>query len=251
MKEYGELIARYAADVVGHNQHALCSTQLRNIRGAVDEMRGVVAMLPEPRHLPGQPRAVRELRRRFSDSARRKRATVAASRTRTRCSRWRSPSWGRASCAQAGETYQKLGTMGALGASLAASGLGDIAAVEGRFADAVRILEQGAAADLAAQERRRGGGEVRGAGVRARLARAEGGRRLRRPDSALANSKGGNDPVPGGARLRRGGRAATRRRRRRRASRPSSSPSCRPTPRSSTANIALKKRPAARGDQDC
>src|ERR1700742_4709323 len=34
---YGELIARYPADVVGRNQHALCSTQLRNLQAAVEE----------------------------------------------------------------------------------------------------------------------------------------------------------------------------------------------------------------------
>jgi hypothetical protein len=46
VKEYGELIVRYAADVVGHNQLALCSSKLRNMRTAVDEMRRVVELLP-------------------------------------------------------------------------------------------------------------------------------------------------------------------------------------------------------------
>ena len=36
VKEYGELISRYKADVVGHNQRALCLTQLRDMRGAVE-----------------------------------------------------------------------------------------------------------------------------------------------------------------------------------------------------------------------
>ena len=51
---------------------------------------------------------------------------------------------------QATETYQKLGTMGAAGASSEAQGLGDLALYEGRFSDAVRILEAGAAADVTA-----------------------------------------------------------------------------------------------------
>src|SRR5688500_14753007 len=46
VKEYGELITRYEADVVGHNQRALCLTQLRDMRGAVDEMQQVVDLLP-------------------------------------------------------------------------------------------------------------------------------------------------------------------------------------------------------------
>jgi tetratricopeptide (TPR) repeat protein len=52
---------------------------------------------------------------------------------------------------EASGTYTKLASMGALGASYSASGLGDIAVYEGRFAEAVRIFEQGAAADLAAK----------------------------------------------------------------------------------------------------
>jgi tetratricopeptide (TPR) repeat protein len=41
--------------------------------------------------------------------------------------------------------------MGAVGASFSAAGLGDLAVYEGRYAEAVRILEQGAAADLMAK----------------------------------------------------------------------------------------------------
>jgi tetratricopeptide (TPR) repeat protein len=52
---------------------------------------------------------------------------------------------------QATETYHKLEKINALGASLAASGLADVASFEGRYADAVRILEHSAAADLAAK----------------------------------------------------------------------------------------------------
>ena len=49
------------------------------------------------------------------------------------------------------DTYQRLGALDAQGASYAATGLGDLAVYEGRFSDAVRILEQGAAADVAAK----------------------------------------------------------------------------------------------------
>ena len=55
---------------------------------------------------------------------------------------------GQGQLAQAMETYQTVGTISDYGASLAASGLGDLANIEGRFSDAARILEQGAAQDL-------------------------------------------------------------------------------------------------------
>ena len=52
---------------------------------------------------------------------------------------------------QATETYSKLEKLNAHGASMASWGLADLAVYQGRFADAVRILEQGAASDLIAK----------------------------------------------------------------------------------------------------
>ena len=46
VKEYGELTARYPADAVAHNQRAVCLARLRDMRGAVEEMRQVVKVLP-------------------------------------------------------------------------------------------------------------------------------------------------------------------------------------------------------------
>jgi tetratricopeptide (TPR) repeat protein len=53
--------------------------------------------------------------------------------------------------ADAAETYHKMEKMDALGASLAVSGLADIASYQGRYADAVQILGQGVATDMAAK----------------------------------------------------------------------------------------------------
>jgi eukaryotic-like serine/threonine-protein kinase len=53
---------------------------------------------------------------------------------------------------QATETFQKLEKVSDWGASLAASGLGDLALYQGRFREAVQILEKDAAADLAAKK---------------------------------------------------------------------------------------------------
>ena len=43
---YGDLTAQFAADVTAHNQVALCSTFLRNMPKAVDEMREIVKIMP-------------------------------------------------------------------------------------------------------------------------------------------------------------------------------------------------------------
>jgi tetratricopeptide (TPR) repeat protein len=52
---------------------------------------------------------------------------------------------------QAAETYHRLEKVNALAASLAVTGLADIDLYEGRFTEAIRELEQGADADLAAK----------------------------------------------------------------------------------------------------
>jgi tetratricopeptide (TPR) repeat protein len=53
--------------------------------------------------------------------------------------------------AQAGESYKSLEKFGKAGASDAVSGLADLAVYEGRFKDAVQILEKGAADELASK----------------------------------------------------------------------------------------------------
>ena len=52
---------------------------------------------------------------------------------------------------KAAESYRKLGTVSELGSSMAASGLADLALYQGHFSEAGRILDQGAAADVAAK----------------------------------------------------------------------------------------------------
>ncbi|HEV3481298.1 MAG TPA: serine/threonine-protein kinase [Candidatus Acidoferrales bacterium] len=53
---------------------------------------------------------------------------------------------------EAAETYQQLQKLGARGASLAASGLANLDLYQGRYQQAIQILEKGVAADLAAKE---------------------------------------------------------------------------------------------------
>src|SRR5262249_1062856 len=58
---------------------------------------------------------------------------------------------GQGQAPQAAETYQKLEKLGRLAASDMQSGLADVALSEGRFMDAIGILQRGAAADTAAK----------------------------------------------------------------------------------------------------
>ena len=196
VKEYGELIARYAADVVGHNQLALCSTQLRDMRRAVEEMRQVVDILPNRAIFRDNLALYRELRGRFPD-----RGTRGAN----------DPRAGRL-CA-AGPGVRPAGT------GSVASGDGDLsessATVEcaGRVLRGVRSRRPGGArgpflggrANSRAgcgpgsdgQEPRSRRREVRGARARGALARTEARRDRGRRESA-GEQQGREDPLPGG-----------------------------------------------------
>jgi eukaryotic-like serine/threonine-protein kinase len=149
VKEYSALIERYSADVVARNQLALCASKLRDLQTAVKEMRQVVEMLPSrvlfrdnlalyANYAADFQTAEQEVQAIKQPDAY---AVLAAAFAQL----------GQRQFDAAANTYAKLAAMGPLGASMAASGLGDLAMVEGRYSDAARILERGVAADLAAK----------------------------------------------------------------------------------------------------
>jgi hypothetical protein len=85
------------------------------------------------------------------------------------------------------ETYQRLAAIDALGASLAASGLGDLAWDEGRFGRRANLrARRSSGFDL--QEPRPSGSEVRVAGLRTRIA-GQKGPAVIAATNALENSK--------------------------------------------------------------
>ena len=149
VKEYGELVTRYAADVVGRNQRALCMSMLRDLRGAVEEMRFVVNMLPN--------RAVfRDNLALYSNYAGdfetgRKEAETVGESDGFALIALALSQIGQNQFVPAVQTYQKLQGVSPAFASMAASGLADLAAVEGRYADAIGILNDAVAVDLAAK----------------------------------------------------------------------------------------------------
>jgi tetratricopeptide (TPR) repeat protein len=89
---------------------------------------------------------------------------------------------------QASESYRKLSMMGALGSSLAASGLADLAALQGRFREAARILEEGAKADIAANSVDRAAAKF-GALANVHLAHGQPRAAIDAADKALQNSQ--------------------------------------------------------------
>jgi tetratricopeptide (TPR) repeat protein len=148
-KEYGDALARYPADSIAHNQRAGCLVRLRQMREAVNEMRQALQMLPHHVVYRTNLALLSALAGDFQAAADEAGKLSAQDSNVLRSLAY--SQMGRGMVREATDTYQKLATTGALGASLSASGLGDLAVYEGRFSDAVREFERGAAADLAAK----------------------------------------------------------------------------------------------------
>jgi len=149
VRQYSEAIAKYRADISGRNQLALCLTHQRDMRKAVEVMQEVVKILP------GQPlfrdnlalylnyagefeKAEQEARAVKGPDAY---ATLALAMAQL----------GQGQRAEAKKTYETLAGI-RRGKSFSAAGLADIAALEGRFGDAVGILRAAVSDDLAAQD---------------------------------------------------------------------------------------------------
>src|SRR5262249_24765357 len=148
VKEYGALVARYRSDVAAHNNRALCLTRLREMPKALEEMREVVAILPN--------RALYRVNLALYAAYA---SDFATARTEATRAQQMSPlgslplafaQIGLGQLDEARATYQAFARNSPVGASFAASGLGDLAIYSRRFADAVRLRRQGADADRAA-----------------------------------------------------------------------------------------------------
>jgi len=153
-KEYDDLIARYAQDSAAHNNLALCYLQLRDVPKAVDHMRQVVTILPKRSLYRGNLSLYAAYGGDFQ-TAEQEAKVALEMKNRAGWLRLAFAYLGLGQLQQAGEAYQQLAKVDALGLSQSSSGLGDLAAFEGRFADAAKILEAGAAVDEQAKEAER------------------------------------------------------------------------------------------------
>jgi len=147
------LIKLYAADVVGHNQMAVCAGQLRDFKTARDEIAEIVKILPK-RTLFRNNLAFQSLY--LSDFAEaEKQARIVLDQV---------PAGepfallilgasvlGQERPKEAIDAFTTVATVQPNGPTFSPSGLADVAVYEGRYSDAIRIADQGAAADVAAK----------------------------------------------------------------------------------------------------
>jgi tetratricopeptide (TPR) repeat protein len=152
VEEYGNLVNQYPADRIGQADLAVCSLQLRNIPRAIEASRKAVEIVPNG--------VVQRLNLSFQSSFG---GDFQGGEREARAALQINPSsdqgylnlaeaqLGQGQLSQATESYHQLGKIGAMGPSIATAGLADLAIYEGRFADAVRVLEKGATVDLGAK----------------------------------------------------------------------------------------------------
>jgi serine/threonine protein kinase len=150
VRQYGEAIEKYRADIPGRNQLALCLTHLRQMRRAVDVMQEVVRILPSQPLFRDNLALYLNYASDFETAEREARAVPGADAYAMLAVAF--AQLGQGQRAAAARTYESLAGVRGRGRSFSASGLADVAALEGRFGDAVRILRPAVADDLAAED---------------------------------------------------------------------------------------------------
>jgi tetratricopeptide (TPR) repeat protein/tRNA A-37 threonylcarbamoyl transferase component Bud32 len=186
VKEFSDLIAKYPADVAGRNQLALCLSNRREMRRAMDEVNEIVKILPNHplfrdnlalyANYASDFQTAEEEARKVGDKDVYAVLSLALAQL------------GQGQVQEAAGTYRKLMELGPQGTSMGTSGLGDIAAYQGRFSEAVQILQKGAADDVAAKNPDAAAAKLIAA-AHAELSRGRARQAVERADAALAQSK--------------------------------------------------------------
>ena len=196
VKEYSDLIARYEGDIVARNQMALCSTQLRDMPTALEQMRRVVELLPQRLLFRDNLALYASYAGDFQTGEQEARTVPEGDVYGTLALAF--AQLGQGQTPQAAETYARLAVINSQGASFAASGLGDVAAYEGRFREASRILTAGAAADIATKSPDRAAAKFAALAHHAGVERTAH-RRHRGGGESAGQQQGRQDPVRGRA----------------------------------------------------
>ena len=144
VEEYGSLIARYASDVAAHNNLGVCYSHVRNIPMAIQEMQKAVEILPK--------RAIYRFnlalyRAYAGDFAEAEKEVLAAQELNPKYEKgYLTLAYARLGLGRlqdATKSYKALATLSPRGASLADLGLADLAIYEGRYREAIDILQAG------------------------------------------------------------------------------------------------------------
>ena len=151
VEEYSSLVGQYPADRVGQSDLAWCYASLRNFPKAVEASQKAEEIAPKG--------ALEHLNLAFFSSfagdfqtgEREARTALEISPGEVAQLNLGEAQLGAGKVSEAAETYHGLEKFGARGASLAAAALADLAMYQGHFSEQMKLLEQGADADLQAK----------------------------------------------------------------------------------------------------
>jgi serine/threonine protein kinase/Tfp pilus assembly protein PilF len=152
VQEYNQLVAHYPADRVGQNNLATCYTQVRDAPKAVEAAQHAVAIMPKGVGPRLNLAFISAFAGDFVGSEREARIAIELNP-----SSWPAylvlaeSQYGQGKIDKAAEAYHQLEPFGPAAASTANDGLADLAAWQGKYAEAERILKQGVVAALAAK----------------------------------------------------------------------------------------------------
>jgi eukaryotic-like serine/threonine-protein kinase len=152
VQEYSQLVTRYFADRVGQNNLASCYTQLRNAPKALEAAQHAVEIVPKG---VGQRLNLAFISAFAGDFAASEKEARAALEINSSVGQGylalAEAQLGQGQIDKAADSYHRLEKFDASSMSTANAGLADLAAYQGKYAEAARILTDGAATDVAAK----------------------------------------------------------------------------------------------------
>jgi len=151
VEEYSELVSQFPADNIAQANLAGCYLYLRNLPKAVEAARRAVDIVPKGALQRAALSLYSSYSGDFAGGEREAQAALDLNPSFPSYLALAEAQLGLGQMSQAAETYRGLEKVNALAASLAVTGVADIDLYEGRFMEAIRELERGAAADLAAK----------------------------------------------------------------------------------------------------
>ncbi|MBV8206279.1 MAG: protein kinase [Acidobacteria bacterium] len=154
--EYTQLVSRYPADRVGQNNLATCYTQLRNAPKALEAAARAVEIVPKGAGQRENLSFISSFAGDFAAGERESRAALSITPEFQGYLALAEAQLGQGHAGDAAAAYEQLKAYGAIGASTASAGLADLAAYQGRYEEAARLLQQGAEADFAAKLKENG-----------------------------------------------------------------------------------------------
>ncbi len=151
-QQYSQLVELYPADRVGQNNLASCYTQLRNAPKALEAAQHAVEITPRGVSQRLNLSFISAYASDFPASEKAAHEALEISPSTTQAYLMLAEAQiGQGQIKQASDSYHELGNSGGQYASTATDGLADLAAYQGNYSEAARILSQGVATDLAAK----------------------------------------------------------------------------------------------------